>query len=348
MIVLVCCPFSFLPLPSAPKNIKWHRLNDTDALQFQENTVPFDSILYVNGFDHDLLTQLLINNSAQLFSNTNKKLWIHSLWAGVNGLCTALKSSTLPIDKILLTNGKGAYDIALAEWVIASSFYFLKRIPRLLNNKKTKTWERFQMNNLRGKTMGFLGFGSIAQECAKHAIAFGVKVIALKRSLKPLKKNARELLTSLYVLERDGENGTKMLLENSDILVSTLPGTKETENFLSAKEWSLCKSGTIFISIGRGTVVDENALYDALVKTEKLRGAALDVFQKEPLSKLSPLWNVPEEKMLISSHNADFSQDYYSCGFTVFEENYERLYSSKEEKKEEENGLTIVDIAKGY
>jgi len=127
------------------------------------------------------------------------------------------------------------------------------------------------------------------------------------------------------------------LMERSDFVVCSLPGTPETKNFMDSACFESMKPDAVFISIGRGSVVDEDALSHAL-KTNSIRGAALDVFQEEPLPKSSELWNC--ENALLTAHNADYTQSYIIDSFRVFERNL-RHY---------ENGVTFptVDIARGY
>jgi len=127
-------------------------------------------------------------------------------------------------------------------------------------------------------------------------------------------------------------------LKQCDFVVCSLPGTKETKNFMSKAEFSAMKPTAYFINVGRGTVVDEDALANA-IKSNLIKGAALDVFQKEPLPKESPLWSL--SNVLISSHNADYTEDYYSLGWKIFLNNFENYRHQKPL-------LTLVDKNSGY
>ena len=104
------------------------------------------------------------------------------------------------------------------------------------------------------------------------------------------------------------------LLEQSDFVVCTLPGTAETRHFMSSAEFAAMKSDAIFISMGRGVAVDEAALHRALT-TGQIAGAALDVFEVEPLPAESPLWDI--DNLLLTAHNADFTHDYFDHGWRV-------------------------------
>jgi len=131
------------------------------------------------------------------------------------------------------------------------------------------------------------------------------------------------------------------LLRNADVVVSTLPGTPETHHYLSTTEFGQMKPGATFISLGRGSVVDEAALLVALGEGGSLGGAALDVFEVEPLPKESPLWDVPDSKLLLSAHNADFTNDYFDLGWQVWAKNYEAFVRF-------ESFPTPVDTNAGY
>jgi D-2-hydroxyacid dehydrogenase (NADP+) len=142
-----------------------------------------------------------------------------------------------------------------------------------------------------------------------------------------------------------GSNDKLKLFQESDFVVSVLPGTPETENYCSETEFSSMKDSGIFISVGRGSVVDEEALYNALNNNE-IAGAALDVFKVEPLPEDSKLWDL-NEKILLSSHNADFTQDYFELGWSVFEKNLNAFIESNGNCNDT-TMITPVDKENGY
>jgi phosphoglycerate dehydrogenase-like enzyme len=110
-------------------------------------------------------------------------VWVHSLTAGVDHiLCPALVDD----ETITLTNAKGLYSSSLAEYVLAAASYFAKDFPRLARNKASKTWDRYCVQELRGATMGIVGYGSIGQACARLAKAYGMKVVGLRRYVRSL------------------------------------------------------------------------------------------------------------------------------------------------------------------
>ena len=262
--------------------------------------------------------------------------WVHSLFAGVDALAPFIASHLLS-DNIPLTNGRGAFSSSLAEYVMASALHFNKQIPRIQHNQQTKTWDKFIMPTLKGKTMGFVGFGHIGQTSAKLAKQFGMKILALRRN--PTKIDHDGIADVVLGLPEK-----RRLFEESDFVVSVLPGTQETVNFCSVDEFSAMKKEGIFISVGRGLVVDEEALADAL-ENDEIAGAALDVFKTEPLPSESRLWTVPTDRILLTAHNADFTSDYWESGCNIFEQN---LVSYLQGGRRDGDLCTPVDKHCGY
>merc|ERR1712232_279042 len=117
-----------------------------------------------------------------IFSKCPNVKWVHSLFAGVDALAPFIKETLSNRPDVTLTNGKGAFSSSLAEYVLSSALYFNKQVRRCQANRATKQWDKFVMPELKGKTMGFCGFGHIGQTTAKLAKAFGMEVLALRRS----------------------------------------------------------------------------------------------------------------------------------------------------------------------
>lgn len=236
--------------------------------------------------------------------------WVHSLAAGVDSLVPVLRP--LPrIGEVAVTNAKGAFSRSLAEYAIMAMLHFNKQVPKLQENKKQKRWDKFLMHELRGLTVGFVGFGDIAQTTAGLCRAFGMKVLALRRNKggDTTKSSADE------TLGMDNEEERLALFRRSDFVLCSLPGTPETYHFCGAKEFAAMKDTAVFISLGRGVCVDESSLCEALHKGS-IAGAALDVFEVEPLPETSPLWEAPN--LIMSSHNADLTSSYIPDTWEVF------------------------------
>jgi len=266
-----------------------------------------------------------------IWSDARSISLIHSFSAGVDGLVPILRKLE-GIERVRVTNAKGAFDSSLAEWVLTSMLYFNKQIPRIVRNKEGKKWDRFTMGQLRNRTVGFVGFGSIAQRSAKLCRNLGMKIIALRR--RPDAPGS-ELADEVLSLDGDGKRG---LFERSDFVVCALPGTPSTANFVDESCFSSMKKSGVFISIGRGTCVDEDALIKAL-RAKSILGAAIDVFQEEPLPQSSGLWDLGEN-LLLTPHNADLTDTYVEDSFDVFISNLNAHRSGKD--------FPTVDISTGY
>jgi phosphoglycerate dehydrogenase-like enzyme len=190
-----------------------------------------------------------------LWPHLPRARWAHCFFAGVDSLAPfmpQLASSGVP-----LSNGRGAFSMSLAEYVMCAALHFNKRVPTIQKNREQMTWDKFVMPTLAGKTMGFLGWGDIAKATARVAKdAFGMRVMAVRRDpSKPSGDAVDEVL---------GEAERMRLFAESDFVVSVLPGTPETLNYCGEAEFAAMKASGVFISIGRGLAVDEEALAAAL------------------------------------------------------------------------------------
>ena len=236
-------------------------------------------------------------------------------------------------NNVQVTNAKGQFSSSLAEYVFFACSYFAKQLPRLENNKKARVWEKFDVQELRGKTMGIVGYGDIGRACVKLATVYGMRIIALRRH--PYLSKHDPACDLVY--GRDKKSLNKLMSE-SDYIVCSTPSTPETRGMVDAEAFAAVKKNAVFINVGRGPVVDEVALVEAL-KTGKLKGAALDVFVEEPLPESSELWDLP---VLISPHNMDQTTTFMHEATEFFlKENLPRFICG-------EDLLNPVDPALGY
>ena len=224
--------------------------------------------------------------------------WIHVRSAGID----FLESEELPTllnerPDIIMTNAKGQFSSSLAEYVMMACSYFAKDIPRLLRQKNAKIWNDFDIMELRGKTMGIVGYGDIGRATAKLASVYGMKVVALRRN--PAKSEFDPICDEVF---GTGKAALQTLMSKSDYVVCSAPSTVDTRGMVNAAAFEASKEGQVFINLGRGPVVDENALLESL-KSGQLRGAALDVFATEPLPQDHEFWEL--DNVLISPHNMD-------------------------------------------
>mmetsp|Transcript_4948 Transcript_4948/g.14431 ORF Transcript_4948/g.14431 Transcript_4948/m.14431 type:complete len:340 (-) Transcript_4948:125-1144(-) len=249
---------------------------------------------------------------SELWPHCPNVKWVHSMAAGVDSVVPVLNS--LPRGpETPLTNAKGAFSRSLAEYAVGAMLHFNKQIPRLVQNRTSRNWEKFIMAELHGKTAGFIGFGDIAQATARLCKAFGMRVMALRNSRN---LSGDELADDVcYASEAEDGAAKLQVFQRADFIVCTLPGGPLTKNACGAAEFAAMKPTGVFISMGRGTCVDEPALIEAL-QAKRIAGAALDVFAVEPLPAESPLWDC--ENLLLSPHNADLTADYMRLTWEVF------------------------------
>lgn len=243
--------------------------------------------------------------------------WVHSMAAGVDTLLPILNDIPGSLD-VPLTNAKGAFSRSLAEYSLAAILHFNKQIPRLQANRTSKIYDRFIMNEIHEKTVGFIGFGSIAQTTARLCRGFGMRVLAYRNS------GGTEGGLADEVFLASAPHGKREVFAKSDYVICSLPGGPRTLHACGRDEFSAMKKSGIFISIGRGCCVDETALATAL-KEGAIAGAALDVFETEPLPPNSVLWDC--ENLLLSPHNADLTPTYTQSAWDLFVDNFQTYIS---------------------
>jgi phosphoglycerate dehydrogenase-like enzyme len=192
---------------------------------------------------------------------------------------------------IELHNARGVYSVPMAEFAVGGVLQLYKQAKTFFENQKSP-WEKHRdLRELCGKTVTVLGCGSVGTECAKRFRAFGCRVLGV--DLFPRQDESYDEILPLTDL-----NG---VLPGTDILLLTVPLTKDTRGLIGADRLARLKPSGILVNIARGPVVDEAALADAL-RTGVLSGAVLDVFETEPLSETSPLWDM--DTVILTPHNS--------------------------------------------
>ena len=202
-------------------------------------------------------------------------------------------------DRVLQAMMQPAVDIysgPLAEFVLMGMLQHVKDLDLLRADKAGKTWRQGMNDTLERKTLCVVGTGSIGRAVADRARPFGMRAVGVKRSVRG-DDAAWGSFDELYETK-----DLKEALGRADFVVLTLPGTPETERLLDGETIGAIKPGAYFCNVGRGKVVDEAALVEAL-RDGRLSGAALDVFEVEPLPEDSPLWEM--ENVVISAHTTD-------------------------------------------
>lgn len=192
------------------------------------------------------------------------------------------------------STGAGVGNVSIAEFVIGRVIEVYKEFRRIEADQAAHNWRRTAGRSLDGDTIGIVGLGAIGTEIASRARAFGMRVLATRRSYTPG-------MTSPLVDELYGPDGLAVLLERSDVLVLCAPSTDETRDLIGAAELARMRKGATLCNVARGTLVDESALAGAL-RNGHLGAAIIDVTRVEPLPADDPLWDAPN--LYISSHTS--------------------------------------------
>ena len=167
----------------------------------------------------------------------------------------------------------------------------------MLRNKNKKNWDKYPIQELRGATLGVVGYGDIGKAAARLAHAYGMKVHALKRR-KPSCDDEKDPIAQVVYGSSKEELHT--LLASCDYILCSLPLTPQTTGMIGKAEFDAAKQGAVFINVGRGPIVDEPEMIAAL-QDGRLKGVGLDVFVTEPLPANSPLWTL--DNVLLSPHS---------------------------------------------
>ncbi|QOR66969.1 D-2-hydroxyacid dehydrogenase [Cytobacillus suaedae] len=224
----------------------------------------------------------------------SKLRWFQTWSAGVNNLpLTQLESKN-----VYLTSANGVHAYPISETIFALMLGLTRKIHSYVRNQTEKKWHHDNLKlEIHEKTIGIIGVGEIGKETAKIAKAFGMRVLGLRHSGKP-----EQFVDEMYTPDQLNE-----ILPHCDYVVITLPLTKETQHMFGEKQFDLMKPTSYLINIGRGEILIENDLITAL-QEGKIAGAGLDVFEKEPLSEESPLWDF--ENVIITPHTSGSTENY--------------------------------------
>ncbi len=264
----------------------------------------------------------------RLLERAPKLKWVQVAQAGVDRILLDEEFRSSPI---MLTNVGGIHSFAPAELAIQLCLAWVKGTVECARQKEARLWQPFNPGVLRGKTMGIVGYGNIGQKVARIAKAFEMWVVTTRRSAnKPGRSRYADLVLPPSQLAQ--------LLSESDFVVLAAPLTPDTYHMISTDQFKSMKSDALLVNVGRGPVVDEAALAVAL-REGVIGGAALDVFETEPLPQDSPLWDLPN--LLYSPHIAGYITAYPGMVQDVFVRNLERYVQGKKP-------LTAIDKKRGY
>ncbi len=272
--------------------------------------------------------------------------WIHAHTAGVDHL---LEQPIFQSEDVLLTSSSGIHATIMTEYVFMMMLAFGHRLPAMIAHQARGVWpehrfETFLPLPLRGSTMGIVGYGSVGRELAHIAHTFGMEVLAVKRDVRhPSDAESYTLPGTgdpegVYFHRLYPPEALNSMVRECDFVVVTVPLTESTRGMVGADAFAAMKPTAFLINVSRGGVVDEDALLAAL-QSGQIAGAAVDVFEAEPLPADSPLWKQPN--LIISPHIAGNSPDYNRNAAALFVENLKRFLARKDL-------LNLVDYTRGY
>jgi phosphoglycerate dehydrogenase-like enzyme len=245
----------------------------------------------------DVLFDFDFTNDADLPELAPRVRWVQASSAGI-GQFVAQRRYQERWKGVTFTTARGLHAAPLAEFCAMAILGASRGLFLMRDLQARRHWQRFAGTDLAGRTLLIFGHGSIGREVARHLRGFGMKVIGVKRSV------AGEAPGGHNVDELHPSTSFQSLLPRAEFLVLAAPHTSETERVMGAAEFASLPEGAFLINIGRGALIDENAMIDALLNG-RLGGAALDVFATEPLPATSPLWDMPN--VLVSPHSASTS-----------------------------------------
>ena len=260
--------------------------------------------------------------------------WIQTHFAGVDRV---VDKPIVADTDVTVTTGSGIHAIQMAEYCLAMMLYFKYHLQEMRETQSQGEWvrdwpEQYDTPMLHGSTLGIVGYGSIGRELARIARSMGMTVLATKRDVMNPAEGAD------YVLEGHGDpegniperiyppEAVGSMASACDYLVITVPLTDQTRNMIDESVFKRMREHVVIVNVGRGGVVDEDALLDAM-KSGKIGGAAFDVFATEPLPSDSPLWQ--QENLLISPHIAGSVPELNEQAATLFRENLQRFLDKR-------------------
>jgi phosphoglycerate dehydrogenase-like enzyme len=247
-----------------------------------------------------------------------KLRWVQGSMAGAGEVA---EKAGLGETDVVVTTASGIYSGPLAEFVLMAMLQHAKGLDHLRKDKGERAWRQGAVGGLERKTLCVVGMGIIGRAIATRARPFGMRVVGVKRTVRG-EDEAWNFADELYPTAE-----LRAALREADYVAVTLPGTPETRHLLDAEAFGATKAGAYFVNVGRGAAVDEAALVEAL-ESGHLSGAALDVFEVEPLPEESPLWGL--ENVIISAHTTDVVPDLINGAQTdLFCENLRRYLAGE-------------------
>ena len=245
---------------------------------------------------------------------------------------TSIGIDHIPVDKILnrdivIANNKGGYSIPIGEWIVMYILEIYKNSKRFHEQQLNKEWKQnFSISELRNKKIGFIGTGTLATEAAKRLQGFDVEIWGVNTT-----GHNKEYFDKCFENDEMDE-----VFKTCDVVVATIPATKETLGIINKDKFEIMKNGSVFINVGRGNIINEE---DLIRYINKFKGVALDVFENEPLDKNSLLWEF--DNVIITPHNSWVSDNNEERTFNMIYNNLKNYIENKPLNN-------LIDISKGY
>lgn len=260
----------------------------------------------------------------QALSRLARYDWIHFLSAGVEKIW----DMPFPKDGVLLTKSSGVHGSSMSEFAIGAMLHFAKSFDQFVEQSRERVWNRVWLDELDGRTVTIIGMGHVGGAIARRARAFGMNVIGVQRT----PRDTPGVATTVGIEQLPN------VLPHTQYLVVCLPLTLDTKGLVDDVLLAQLPEGAVLVDISRGGVVRQRAVVDALERGN-LRGAALDVFEEEPLPPTSPLWGKPS--ILLTPHVSGTSPRYMEKAIEVFIANAKQLLAGLP-------AMTPVDIERRY
>jgi len=258
--------------------------------------------------------------------------WLQLTSAGVDRLLDA------PVVRshVTVTTASGIHAVPISEYVIGAMLAFAKGLPRAFRAQQERAWRPYWPEELEAKTVGVLGMGAIGARVVRISRALGMRVLAMRRSVDRKMTGAEAGVPDAH--EMLPPSALPYVLRESDYVVVALPLTPESRGLIGETELRAMKPSAVIINIARGAIIDEQALVGAL-KERSIAGAALDVFQQEPLSGESELWGL--ENVIVTPHISGGTPSYMERAMELFCDNLRRYLAGEPLRN-------VVDPARGY
>ena len=310
----------------------WFR--DRLTREFPQTEITFrDNYDGLEGLLREAEILFTISLRPEQFASARRLRWIHAPTAAVHQFLFP----ELIASDVVLTNSREVHGPVVAEHVMALIFALAKKLPQAAAFQRMRIWGQEAIwtdgshpQEIAGATLGLIGVGSIGGRVAQMASALGMRALAVREHIERPKPQGIEVVFPPSAIDE--------MLRQSDYVVLAAPLIGATHALIDANRLAAMKPGAYLINVGRGAQVDEAALTDAL-RNGHIAGAALDVFEREPLPQDSPLWDL--DNLLITPHTAGLAEKLWQRHYELFSDNLQRYLSGHALR-------FIVDKRKGY